>query len=113
MKPNLQLHFYDNYIIPENLGLEQAKKIGNSIAKPHSESYKKKIKLFNLYKKNKHYHCQLVTEHDDKSSLSRAHYNINKMAIKNNIKIFNVVPDGFESPIYKKISQNELKNFVK
>ena len=32
------------------------------------------------------------------------HHIINEFAESNNVKIYNIVPDGFESPIYEKVT---------
>jgi hypothetical protein len=112
MKPRLELHFYDNYIFPKEMGYEKALIKANEIISAHNKYFKSNIKLFKLYEKDGYYYSQFVQEFKDDEN-SMAHKQINNLANANNIKIRNVVPDGFESPIYEKIYWNEVEDILK
>jgi len=40
--------------------------------------------------------------------IDERHYDIKNIAERNGVKIFNVVPEGFESPVYEKVSLEEV-----
>lgn len=40
--------------------------------------------------------------------VDKTNYDVRKVAEQNGVEIFNVVPDGFESPVYQKISLNDV-----
>jgi len=112
MKPRLELHFYNNYIFPIEKGYEKALSNANEIIDSHNKYFNSNIKLFKLYEKDGYYHSQYVQDFkDDENSFS--HKQVNNLAKSNNIKIINVVPDGFESPIYEKATWNQVKDVLK
>jgi len=112
MKPRLELHFYNNYIFPIEKGYEKALSNANRIIDSHNKYFKSNIKLFKLYEKDGYYHSQYVQDFkDDENAFS--HKQVHNLAKSNNIKIINVVPDGFESPIYEKATWNQVKDVLK
>jgi hypothetical protein len=110
-KPRLEFHFYDNFIFQKSLGYEVAYQKAFSLIETINKENKVDVKLFGLFEKGDYYHAQYVQEFKDDDN-SNAHRQLNNMAQANGICIKNIVPQGFESPIYEKISWDEVVKHI-
>jgi hypothetical protein len=106
-RPRYQLHFYDNYIFPKSMGYAAAYKAADAVSEIHNLNFNTNITLNGLLKKNDNY-IGIYTTPFDNNKEDNEHRLINSIAIENGVKIFNITPDGFESPIYEKISWNNV-----
>jgi hypothetical protein len=112
MSPRLVLHYYDNYVFPSELGFERSKQLAEAIALDHNKIYKSSMYLYNMYEANGLYHAQFVEEFKEDQN-SSAHEQISSFAKANNIRIRNIVPAGFESPIYEKATWENVKDLMR
>ena len=104
--PKLHYHFYDEFE-DFDLNLPWEKPIFNINDKATQEKFAldRGFKIFKRIKLNDSEVCRFIDYKQD--DLSR-HKLINSIASANNAKIYNIVPDGLESPIYPKISKHAL-----
>lgn len=47
------------------------------------------------------------------TQIDERHYDIKSIAERNGVKIFNVVPEGFESPVYEKVSLEDVYQLLR
>ena len=48
----------------------------------------------------------------DNEDVTLQHRRVKEFALEHGVKIYNVVPDGFESPIYEKVTWDYVKQHV-
>ena len=108
--PRNLYHFYDGFIEDSSQDLDLVKsKASKFLDNRQNLNPNKKLNLKRLIKNNKKYYG-LFTEHvslDDPHY--QAHAQIKLLAESYECDIFNVVPEGFDSKIYKKIKWSDLE----
>ena len=108
--PRNLYHFYDGFIKDSSHDLDLVKsKASTFLNNRQNLNPNKKLNFKRLIKNNKKYYG-LFTEHvslDDPHY--QAHAQIKLLAESYECDIFNVVPEGFESKIYKKIKWSDLE----
>lgn len=109
--PRNLYHFYDGFIKDSSQDLDLVKsKASKFLDNRQNLNPNKKLNFKRLIKNNKKYYG-LFTEHvssDDPHY--QAHAQIKLLAESYECDIFNVVPEGFDSKIYKKIKWSKLKS---
>lgn len=105
-QPNYCLHFYDNFFYPRSIGKEKALKKAAEDINYQNKKWGSSITFHGFFEDLFSFRTVLVEE----KSIEYSHIIINKFAEINGVKIRNIVPEGFESPVYDKISWKEVMN---
>jgi len=110
--PAYELHFYDNYVFPKECGYEKASELAKSIVDIHNKKHYSNMEYFGLFEKDNVYKGIYVSKGRNNSADMNEHRVISKYAKSEGVKIYNIVPEGFESPIYEKISWEDVVGLV-
>lgn len=102
-KPRYEHHFYDSPIFSVDYPSNSLYKAANAIATAWESS------ILEIRKEDTCYRPIFVRDCD---SVIQCHIIAKEFAKKNGIKIYNVVPDGFQSPIFEKVSWKDVVNNV-
>jgi hypothetical protein len=99
-QPILERHFYDVLSFPGELD----RSIVEEKAKKHTESRGNGLRVYKIRKKDGLYRVRFVRDNpvDEKHTLTKEY------ATANGVKIYNIVPDGFGSPVYEKVSWEHI-----
>ena len=110
-EPLCWLHFYDNFVFPKSMGREkaeiEAKKAINSMYRTHSSS----PEYHGFFEKDGFYRSICVRRKDSDSNMNK-HRILNDYVRSQGVKIYNIVPDGFKSPVYEKITWQEVEGKI-
>lgn len=98
LKPSLVFHFYDSPVISKKLLREDALKLIREIANARA------VEVFSILEDDNYYKPLFVNPQMGYEK----HCIVKKFADSNHVKIFSVTPTGFESPVYDKISWDEV-----
>ena len=102
LEPSLQFHFYDSPIFSKKLTKDTAMKLIHKIAKArYVEVYK--------IEEDEAFYKPIYVQYRPVAS---EHLVVKKFAESIGVKMYNVVPQGFESPVYEKISWQEVVSKV-
>jgi len=111
--PSFELHFYDNYTFKslheKEYIITQAKKVIDR----HNKKLDDNLEYYDLNKSGDSYRGVFVRHLKIDDLQYEKHRVINNIAISNDVKIYNIVPKGFESPVYEKVSWDEVKKILK
>jgi hypothetical protein len=107
--PGYELHFYDNFKINKNVGEKIAKIKAKDWIKKYNEKTNSKAQYFGLHEKGSYYYGVFTRELNKESNNYREHQIINAYARSKGVKIVNIMPKGFNSPIYASCSWSEIK----
>lgn len=110
--PVYELHFYDNYVFPKEAGYKKASELAKSVVDIHNRKYDSNIEYFGLFEKDNFYRGIYVAKSENYSSSISEHRIINTYAESQGVKMYNIIPEGFESPIYEKVSWEEVSNRI-
>jgi hypothetical protein len=110
-EPIYMLHFYDNLIFPKSMGKEKAEIEAKKAIDARNANTGSNLKYYKLFDKGNFYRGVYVqwgshNNHKDK------HRILNNYAKSKGVKIYNIVPDGFESPVYEKIAWTEVEDKI-
>ncbi len=106
--PIYELHFYDNYVFSKEVGYKKASELAKSAVDIHNKKHDSNIEYFGLLEKEDSYKGIYVDKKTNDPTLKKEHRMMYEYAKSQNVKMYNVVPEGFESPIYEKISWEEV-----
>ena len=110
-EPVYVLHFYDNYVFPKSMGRRkaetEARKAIDGINKKHSSN----LEYYGFFEKDDLYRSVCVIKKDHAPPKDK-HRILNNYVRSQGVKIYNIVPDGFESPIYEKITWQEVESKI-
>lgn len=102
LQPSLQFHFYDSPVFSKKLTKDTAMKLIYQIAKVRNlEVYK--------IKEDEEFYKSIYVKH---KKVTDEHLVVKKFAESIGVKMYNIVPKGFESPVYEKISWEEVVSKV-
>lgn len=104
--PMQLLHFYDAESRPETLSEEEAKQFEDNLRKRYPEFSVVKY----IRKNGRQYYNLLKTASDDAYEKYRI---VKDHADKYGVKIINVIPGGFKSPVFDSVSYQEFIEFSK
>jgi len=110
-EPVYMLHFYDNFVFPKNMGRQEAEIKAREAIEARNRKSGSTLEYYGLFEKNDLYRgiCVMRNGH----GLHRdTHRILNNYARSQGVKIYNIVPDGFESPIYEKITWQEVEGKI-
>jgi len=93
-EPCLEFHFYDSLLFSKKMDKEITVKLMNKVGE------RRYVSLYKIEEDDEFYRPVYVRYDTDKS----VHVAVNDFIKSKGVKIFNIVPDGFESPVYEKVS---------
>lgn len=104
-------HFYDNFVFPKSIGREIAEIEVKKAIDSANDKHATNLEYYDLFEKDNLYRSICVIRkgfgpYKDK------HRRLNNYARSQGVKIYNIVPDGFESPIYEKITWQEVESKI-
>ena len=102
-------HFYDNYIFDKKIGLENAINQANHIVDTYKYEQKFNLKFKNFIEIGDYFHGRFFIDFKEDDNLFQLKL-INEFAKLKNVKIWNIVPDDFDSPVFEKITWSEVEN---
>lgn len=104
-------HFYDNLVFPKSMGKEKAKTEAIKAIEAHNHKFGSTLEYYGLSEKDDLYRVVAV-DRTKGGSYMNMHQLLNNYVKSQGIKIYNVVPDGFASPVYEKISWQEIESKI-
>lgn len=110
-EPTYQLHFYDTPRFPKSMGREKAEIEARKSIDAHNTKMGSTLEYYGLLETSHFYEgiCISRTAYDINK---HKHQMLNDYARSQGVKIYNIVPDGFESPIYEKIRWEEVEREI-
>jgi hypothetical protein len=112
-EPMYMLHFYDNLVFSKAMGRQKAELEARRAIDIRNRKIGGNLEYHGLLEKDNFYRgIYINTQRKEYDYLRDQHRILNKYARSLGVKIYNIVPDGFESPIYDKITWQEVKNRI-
>lgn len=110
-EPIYELHFYDTPVFPKNIGRRKAEIEARKAMDACNNKWGSTLEYYGLFEKDNSYRsiCVIRKDHDPNKDKHRI---LNNYARSQGVRIYNVVPEGFESPIYEKISWQEVESKI-
>jgi len=106
-EPTYQFHFYDSFVFPRSMGRDRAEiEARKAISKRGSRA-----EYYGLFEKDNLYRCICVVRRGYGYYRDK-HRMVDEYARSQGVNIYNIVPDGFESPIYERMSWEEVENNI-
>jgi len=110
-EPIYLFHFYDNFVFPKSMGREKAEIEARKAIDVRNKKMGTTLEYHGVFEKDNFYAGIYISRmaydpHKDK------HRDLNNYARSQGVKIYNIVPDGFESPIYEKIPWKEVESKI-
>lgn len=110
-EPVYVLHFYDNFAFPKSMGREKAEIAAKKAIDNRNMKILSNYEYHGIFEKNDLYMALYSKKMGFDSNMDK-HRILNDYARSQRVKIYNIVPDGFESPIYEKRTWGEVVNNV-
>lgn len=107
-EPVYLLHYYDNPVYPKDLGREKAEIEARKYIEVRNQEADIVLEYYGLLEKRDHYRM-ICVQRKSHTNHKNQHEILNNFAKTQGVKIHNIVPEGFESPIYEKISWTEVE----
>jgi len=109
--PVYMYHFYDNFVFPKSMGRQKAEVEAKKAIEARNSQVGAKLEYYGLFEKDDFYRsiCVIRKDHDPHKDKHRI---LNNYAKSQGVKIYNIIPDGFESPIYERVSWREVESKV-
>jgi hypothetical protein len=112
-EPMYCLHFYDNYVFPKNMGKEKTEIEARKVIKSRNRNLGSTLEYYGLFEKNEFYRVICVIRKTTSfNNYIKMHQMMNDYAKSQGVRIYNIVPAGFESRVYEKINWQKVKNKV-
>jgi hypothetical protein len=102
LTPSLQFHFYDSPIFSKGLSKSTVERLICKVASERS------VEVFSIDEDASYY----IPLYVQTNSTYDKHRTVKEMADSIGVKIWNVTPDRFESPVYEKVTWEHVKNKV-
>ena len=110
-EPIYQDHFYDNFVFPKSMGIRDAEIEARKTIDIRNSQTDSNLEYYGLFEKNDFFRIMCIQR--KRNDLNKEKHRIlNSFAVSQGVKIFNIVPARFESPIYEKISWKEVENKI-
>lgn len=110
-EPAYKLHFYDNFVFPKSIGREKAEiEVRRAIDARNTQSGSV-LEYYGLLEKDNFYRG-ICVQRKNQDTYNEHHRILNNYARMQGTKIYNIVPPGFESPIYEKVSWQEIEGKI-
>ena len=105
-------HFYDNYVFnKKNSKIKNFEK-AKHISKFHQENFNDSLLFKDFVSINDRIHGRYINDFKKDRAFVQNNL-INDYAKAKGVNIKNITPDGFESPIFEKVSWTKVKNILK
>jgi len=104
-------HFYDNFVFPKNMGRKKAELEARKAIDDRNRETGDSLEYYGLFEKDNFYRGVYIIRKDHDPNKDK-HRILNDYARSQGVKIYNIVPDGFESPIYEKITWQEVESKI-
>ena len=105
-------HFYDNYVFNNKKSKIKNFEKANHVSKFHLENFNDGLLFKDFVTINDRIHGRYINDFKKDHAFVQNNL-INDYANAKGVNIKNITPDGFESPVFEKISWNEVKNNLK
>jgi hypothetical protein len=105
--PVYELHFYDNLVVPRSLGREKAECEAKRAVADRNQNTGSKLEYYGVWPKDDFYRVVCVTRRESDPNKDR-HRLMKRYAAERGVRIYNIVPDGFGSPVYEKRTWAEV-----
>jgi len=102
--PIWEYHFYDNMVQPINIGKERAIRALKKGVEDRNNQHNTKLEYYGIFEKNDYFRGVIISRQKRKSNHYRKYRNLKVIAEKRGVKIINILPKGFESPIFEHTS---------
>ncbi len=110
-EPVYMYHFYDNVVYPKAMGQQKAEIEARKTIDARNKKTNSDLQYYGLFEKDDSYRAVYIRKIDRNPKINE-HHIIDNYAKSLGVKIYNILPDGFESPVYEKVSWQEAKNKV-
>lgn len=110
-EPVYELHFYDNLVFSKSMGRGKAEIEAKKAIDVRNRMGGAPLEYYGLYEKEQFYRGIYISRQDYRPYWDR-HRVLNNYARSQGVKIYNIVPDGFESPVYEKITWQEVEGKI-
>mgnify|MGYP005841616271 CR=1 FL=1 len=104
-------HFYDNSVYPISMGKEKAETEARRTIDSHNGKHNSNLEYKGLLKKSDHYRI-ICVDRATHNTNKQKHQTLSNYAKSQGINIYNIVPDGFESPIYEKKNWEQVEHEI-
>lgn len=109
-EPMWILHFYDNFVFPRSMGRKKAELEARKAIDDRNRERGGSSEYYGLFEKDNFYRGVYIKRGDH--PIKDDHRILNNYARSQGVKIYNIVPDGFESPIYEKITWQDVEDKI-
>jgi hypothetical protein len=108
--PMHYLHFYDMqpFMFPLSIGYEAAERETKKQISIRNRKYSSNLSMSGLYEKNGFFRAVITRPTNELETTIKQHEMVNRYAKSHGVKIINIVPDGFESPVFEKTTWTEV-----
>jgi len=110
--PLYYLHFYDNFTFPVTLGKDKAVTEAQKAIESRNKKIDTRLEYYGLLEKGDLFRGIYIRRVNKDYPLWKKHRLLNKYAKSQGVKILNITPEAFESPVYEKINWKEVENSV-
>ena len=110
-EPISHYHFYDNFVFPKSMGRKKAELEARKAIDDRNRKMGSTLEYYGLFEKDNLYRGVYIIRKDHDPNKDK-HRILNNYARSQGVKIYNIVPDGFESPIYEKITWQEVESKI-
>jgi hypothetical protein len=104
------LHFYDmqNLTYPLTIRYEEALSEAQKTISIRNKEYFSNLSVKGLYENNGFYRAIITRPTFELETTIKQHEMVNRYSKSHGVKIINIVPDGFESPVFEKTTWTEV-----
>lgn len=106
--PANEYHFYDSFEADAKLGYDEAEESAKLYISQRNKKSSGKLEYLRLVRNKEKYYGIFSQKKSLDDEQYKVHSKIKSIAESNGVKILNIVPDGYESPIYEKISWEKV-----
>ena|GEM_PF-6204559 len=110
-EPIYELHFYDTPSFPKTMGRESAEIEAQRAISARNRKRGSQLECYGVFEKDDFYEGIYVRRTDNDPNKDK-HRALDRYARSQGVRIHNIVPEGFTSPIYEKISWEEVENDI-
>lgn len=110
-EPISHYHFYDNFVFPKSMGRKKAELEARKAIDDRNRKMGSTLEYYGLFEKDNLYRGVYIIRKDHDPNKDK-HRILNNYARSQGVKIYNIVPDGFKSPIYEKITWQEVESKI-
>jgi hypothetical protein len=110
-EPVYEYHFYDNFVFSKDMKRQKAILEAKKAIDTRNKAGGSTVEYYGLFEKDNFYRGVYIQRLSHEFHKEK-HRILNNYATARGVKIYNIVPDGFESPIYGKITWPEVESNI-